>query len=410
MVGAGPVGMLTALFLSRSGVEVEVIDQEWHTAAHSYACALHPRTLKLLDQLGLATDVVKLGRRIDTFAFYEGDGRRAEVKLSRLPTDFPFVLVVPQDELESILERRLYQQARVKVRWNHRLSDLRAEEDSVVAAIDRLSETALGYAYPDWDWTVEKKVQTRAEFVIGADGHNSIVRQDLGLALECLPGEEFFEVYEFDAEGEVANEVRVVFDKATTNVMWPLGENRCRWSFQFVPEVPAREFPSKERMAIMFAQEAVNEQTKKRVQKLLLERAPWFKGGIRALDWAAEIRFEPQLVKEFGRGRCWLVGDAAHQTGPAGVQSMNVGLNEAADLAAKLKRILREKAPLTLLEAYHQERQGEWQSLLGLKGGLKPRAQTDPWTKDHRSKILPCLPASGEDLARLAEQLGLDFG
>src|SRR5262245_51243195 len=122
VVGAGPVGMLTALLLAESGIAVKIIDRESRTAAHSYACALHPRTLTLLDQLGLAAKVLKSGRRIETVAFYEGESRRAEVKLSELSTDFPFVVVLPQSELEELFEGKRNQKRRIDVQWKHRLN------------------------------------------------------------------------------------------------------------------------------------------------------------------------------------------------------------------------------------------------------------------------------------------------
>src|SRR5690242_1194527 len=92
VVGAGPVGMLTALLLARRGVKVRIIDREWRTATRTYACALHPRTLKLLAPLGLSRELVAVGREIARAGFYQGDSCRAEVKLSRLPTEYPFAL------------------------------------------------------------------------------------------------------------------------------------------------------------------------------------------------------------------------------------------------------------------------------------------------------------------------------
>ena len=100
VVGAGPVGMLTALLLAESGIRVKIIDQESRTATHSYACALHPHTLKLLGQAGLAADVQKLGHPVDAIAFYEGKVRRAELKLSELLVGSPGVVVLPQSALE----------------------------------------------------------------------------------------------------------------------------------------------------------------------------------------------------------------------------------------------------------------------------------------------------------------------
>ena len=82
VVGAGPVGLLTAILLAEAGIEVRIIDREERTTARSYACALHPRTLKLLDRMGLAAPMIERGRRVEKIAFYDGATRQAEVKLS----------------------------------------------------------------------------------------------------------------------------------------------------------------------------------------------------------------------------------------------------------------------------------------------------------------------------------------
>ena len=121
VTGAGPVGMLTALLLTQNGIKTRIIDQESRTAGHSYSCALHSRSIQLLHQAGIAADAIEFGRRIDSVGFYEGHQRRAEVKLSELPVEFPFALVLEQSALENLLEQKL-RQAEVRINWDHRLA------------------------------------------------------------------------------------------------------------------------------------------------------------------------------------------------------------------------------------------------------------------------------------------------
>jgi 2-polyprenyl-6-methoxyphenol hydroxylase-like FAD-dependent oxidoreductase len=127
------------------------------------------------------------------------------------------------------------------------------------------------------------------------------------------------------------------------------------------------------------------------------------------MDWSMEVRFDRRLVDRYGRDRCWLAGDAAHLTGPVGGQSVNMGLREAHDLAGKVIGILREGAPLESLEDYNTRHLDEWRRLLGIDGGLAPSDGAQPWAQQHCSKILPCIPATGDDLANLAAQIGLDL-
>jgi 2-polyprenyl-6-methoxyphenol hydroxylase-like FAD-dependent oxidoreductase len=407
VVGAGPVGLLTALLLAEGGVAVKIIDQEQRTAAHSYACALHPHTLLLLDQLGLVKEVLAIGRRIDTITFCEGETRRAELKISELPAKYPFLVILPQSRLESLLENALNQRAGLTVNWKHRLSTLRSDHNGVVATVDKLSGSARGYIVPHWEVVVQKTLHTHAKFAVGADGHFSLVRRCLGIDYVRVGEPQLFEVYEFDTDMDLANEGRIVLGESTTDVLWPLPDGRCRWSFQAGNLEPHGLFPEKDRRAIRVSDPEVDERTKERVAQLVQTRAPWFTATLAGLHWISDVQFERRLARRFGDGRCWLVGDAAHQTSPLGMQSVNIGFREAGELAGSLKKILREGAPIDLLESYNQQRRGEWLQLLGLKGPPTTSDGTDDWVRRHSSQILPCVPASGEDLGKLMNQLQL---
>jgi 2-polyprenyl-6-methoxyphenol hydroxylase-like FAD-dependent oxidoreductase len=408
VVGAGPVGLLTAILLAEAGIEVKIIDREERTTARSYACALHPRTLKLLERMGLAAPIIERGRRVEKVAFYDGAKRQAEVKLSELGGPFPFMVILPQNVFENALEQRLHK-AGVAVNWNHRFNDCQNDANSVIATVEELVGSATGYIVPHWETIAKKSSPIRAQFLVGADGHGSLVRNRLGIENTRVAGPEFFAAYEFEPAEKVEDEVRVVLDQSTTNVLWPLLGNRYRWTFQVLKSEMLSEFPEKERREVRFAQKEVDERIRQYVEKVAKQRAPWFSAGVKEIAWCMEVVFEQRVAQQFGRERCWLAGDAAHQTGPVGVQSMNVGMHEAASLAGSLRKILREKAPLNVLENYDREWQAEWQRLLGLTGGLKPKTDTSPWVRERLARILSCLPASHEDLAPLAGQLGLDW-
>jgi 2-polyprenyl-6-methoxyphenol hydroxylase-like FAD-dependent oxidoreductase len=200
----------------------------------------------------------------------------------------------------------------------------------------------------------------------------------------------------------------VVLDKTTTNVLWPLSGGKYRWSFQL--SQPG-EFGDRTKDRIPFEiEEAPGEHDSKHVlQQLIGERAPWFREKINAVTWTAEVQFERRLAKRFGHGRCWLAGDAVHQTAPIGMQSMNVGVTEAEELACKFAGILRDNAPLDSLQAYGTNSHLAWQRLLGLKEGMTSGTQASPWVQERAARIVSCIPASGAELAQLASQIGLQF-
>jgi len=407
VVGAGPTGLLAAILLKEAGIDVQIIDREAGTAARSYACALHSDTLRLLDHLGLADAVLQRGRPVHKIAFHDGAARRAEIYLAGLAGKFPFPIVLPQSEFEGILEQRLGQAPKLAVKWNHRLDDIENTEDSVIAMVERLEGTATGYIVPHWETMVKDRTAIGAQFLVGADGHNSLVRHRLGIEFERLGARQAFVAMEFTCADEVADTLHVVLDDKTTNTLWPMPDHHCRWTFQLIHTDVPKDFPEKDRRAVP-SEKAVNDQLRGSLRRLIMHRAPWSAAEVGEIVWCKQVGFDPCLASRFGVNCCWLAGDAAHQTGPVGMQSMNVGLREAAELAGILKKILRDGAPARLLEDYQRSQHEVWSRLLGRTGGLRPRGDTDEWVMRRRERILPCLPASGADLERLAGLLGMD--
>ncbi|MCC7376104.1 MAG: FAD-dependent monooxygenase [Verrucomicrobiales bacterium] len=403
VIGAGPCGLLSALALARDGVEVEIVDRAWRSSAQSYACGIHAATLELLGQLGLVQQALGSGFRIDTVGLYEGGERRGELRLSELNSGgFPFLLVLPQDRLEELLELELRQRG-VRVRWGHRLDTLRQDENGVVATVEKLALTSVGYPYARSEEAVEKETEVHARYVIGADGAASHVRQILGLACEHHGGASAYEVVEFEPVSDVGREVRIVFGPGTQDALWPQSSSISRWSLQLEDAVAAA-YRSGADLHGLGPAEAPD---KEGILARLKERAPWYGAGIKEVDWATVVGFDSMVARQFGAGRCWLAGDSGHQTSPIGMQSMNVGLRESVDLSHRLVRILRDGASSDILKAYDQERRDEWSLLLGVRGGLTRTPKTADWAASQRRRLLASLPASGADLGVLAAQLGL---
>jgi 2-polyprenyl-6-methoxyphenol hydroxylase-like FAD-dependent oxidoreductase len=400
---------MTAVLLTEAGVDTRVIDREGQTTSRSYACALHPASIALLKRLGIAEAVLAQGRRLPTVGFYDGPDRKAEIRLAEAmgaAAEFPFLLVVPQSVLERALEQWLTAKG-VPVQWNHRFDAVEEENDFSIATVEVLGGTSTGYIVPHWETVVQQRKQIRSEFLVGADGHHSIVRHRAGIDYERLAGPQFFAAYEFISDADPGTEVRVVLDEQSTNVLWPLPGNRCRWTFQVRHSELTDEFPEKERSEFRVAQKAADDVMREYVERAAKRRAPWFTAAVKEIAWCTEVLFEQRLARSFGQGLCWLAGDAAHQTGPVGMQSMNLGFAEADLLAATLRKVLREDAPASGLQEYHRHFTKEWRTLLGLTGGLRPAAAATPWTAQRAPRLLPCLPASTKEIPALAAQLGL---
>jgi 2-polyprenyl-6-methoxyphenol hydroxylase-like FAD-dependent oxidoreductase len=386
VVGAGPVGLAAALFLQQHGVRVEVVDMDQRTTQQSYALAIHPRTLRILDEAGLSEGLIRAGRKLTKVAYYEGRERRAEIDYSALASRHPYLLVVRQSLLEKAAEEAL-RQKKLKVLWGHRLQALTMDGATVHAEVAKLDQVQTGYAVAGSEWVVVRSETIRPAYVIGADGYDSSVRRMAGIEM-AEHGGQVFSVYEIEATGELPAEVRVMLDPDLTSVYWPLEEGRCRWGFQIQD--------ASEHAASM-----------ERLQQLIAARAPWCTARPTQMYWSTVALFESRLARSFGKGSIWLAGDAAHQAAPVGVQSMNSGLVEARELAARMVRILRAGGTASLLEEFATETHEAWQWLLGAGREVRALPGADPWVRQTRARILACIPASGDDLEPLLGQIGL---
>jgi NADPH-dependent dioxygenase len=404
VAGAGPVGMLTALLLTQQGVRTRIIDQEARTATRSYACALHPASLSILQRAGIVDAVLDLGRSIGTVGLYEGPARRAQATLSDLPGQYPFAVVLAQFLLEELLEEKL-RSAGVRVEWHRRLREIQRSAGGVDATIEKLPPSGRGEIVPEPETPAPDCLHVRADFVVGADGHDSLLRQQLGIGSVRSGAPLHFNVYEVATVEPVDHEMKLILTDAGISVLWPMADNQCRWSFQIAPPKTAADFPHKDRDPLNTIQPPKDWESLLPLRRFLAERAPWFHFEIKDILWIAEVQFQRQLVLRFGEGRCWLAGDAAHQASPAGMHSMNLGLREAADLAGKLKSILRDHADPDVLQDYDRLHRAEWKRLLGFKAPVQPPAGLSAWASRHFSALLANLPASGDDLNHLLEKL-----
>ncbi|MCA8974284.1 MAG: FAD-dependent monooxygenase, partial [Planctomycetes bacterium] len=311
VVGAGPVGLFTALTLSDRGLRVQIVDRAPHAGTRSYALALHAEELRLLEEANLLPDVLEQSLRIRKVGLYDRERRRAELRISDLAEDHSFLAVLPQSLLERTLERALARRG-VKVQWSHAAADLELVDRGVDVAIDRMALDTLGYSVQHSEWVVAKTTRHCYPFVVGADGNSSVVRRRLDIDFPSVGARSEFAVFEFRTDADLGDEMRLILDEQTTNVCWPLPDGRCRWSFQRPLDHPDHDSREKDVSLVQVADRQFPELTEDYLRALLAERAPWFEGRIQGIQWRMEVRFESRLAERFGRGRAWLVGDAGH--------------------------------------------------------------------------------------------------
>lgn len=165
IVGAGPTGLVMAHQLARDGIGCRLIDRAAEQSVHSKAIAIHARTLEIFQLMGIAEDFVAAGQPIGNLRLYGESGELGHVDFAAtIPSRYPYVLSVPQNRTEQLLEARL-RRLGVAVERGTELVDLEVHDGVVVTRLraDGREETA------EFDW------------VIGCDGPHSTVRRALGI-------------------------------------------------------------------------------------------------------------------------------------------------------------------------------------------------------------------------------------
>jgi 2-polyprenyl-6-methoxyphenol hydroxylase-like FAD-dependent oxidoreductase len=393
---------MTALMLAERGVKVEVIDQEPRGGLHDFALTLHPEALRLLDDLGVAAPLLERGVKVDTIVLHGPDGATAELGVDKLDADYPFLLVLPQGTLDDVLERRLAQRD-VRVRWDHRLAAVEPDGDRVKLTIEKLDLETGGYAVQTTFYVVAKVSETRAKYVVGADGFHSLVRRRMDIEMAPMGEALTYAAIEYATARGTDGRAHYVLSDLGVDAFWPLPGGGGRWSVA-LPSTAAAE--KREHLRVQIGHRAYPHVKEERVHGMLHARAPWFDGEFATQGRSMMVRFERAMAERFGKGRAWLVGDAGHVTAPAGGHSVNVGLREARDLGSRLARVLGGDSE-SLLETYDAERRAEWQRLLGVTASLEATDATSALVRGHAARLLPCLPGSGKALEALAGQLGL---
>jgi 2-polyprenyl-6-methoxyphenol hydroxylase-like FAD-dependent oxidoreductase len=382
VVGGGPIGLFAAACLYDRGVEVGVIDAEWERPVRSYACGLHPETLRQFDRLGLMPSLQEVAHRIDRVFVGSAEKQGTGIELSVVGGPFPHVLTLRQSDLQDLLAQRLAQLG-VEVSLGQEVKTISVGQGAVHCA-SAPQQRGAGVpgkgasALPPGDAIVR-----RAEYVIAADGFDSVCRRALGIELIDAKHSEAFAIFEFEADlAELQHEAYVVLGAVGVSAFWPLGPTLGRWTFQIWEQLD--ENPSLEAL-----------------QQLLRERAPWFRPRPEQLGWTTTSTFERRIASRFGSDRLWLAGDAAHVTSPIGFQSMNRGFVEASELAELVSNRLRGDAAARGFQRFEREQQQEWRRLLGLGTAPLPG-----WLSiADQARLAPCLPASGVDLDALLAEL-----
>lgn len=407
IIGSGPTGLTAAHILADRGIDFKLFDRAARTHNHSYALALHPDTLELLDTLGVIEPVIENALQLRRATIFDPHNRqRGVIDYGELAVKYPFLAVIGQNKLEAILAESLEEKGH-KTMWHHRIRCIEPSTDKINFTVDRLSEGMTGYAVAHMEQEIDKIFEYQADYLIGADGYQSLARKAADIAFPELKPSLDYAVFEFKTNSRQLTEMRMMVNGDETHIYWPLGENRCRFSFQMPHGFAHKNSFNKDNSLIDNTAQDSPELSNAHLDDLLQKHAPWFIGSSQDVQWRVLVHFEKHLSESFGNGRIWLAGDAAHTAAPAGILSMNMGMLEAADLAEKLSADTSHAGRQSRLDSYNIDQTTEWRRLFDIDQKLSAAAPEADWLMQHRNNLIGSLPLSGQAYQQALQQLSL---
>jgi 2-polyprenyl-6-methoxyphenol hydroxylase-like FAD-dependent oxidoreductase len=387
IVGAGPTGLVLALWLTRLGVPVRIIDNAANPGTTSRALAVQGRTLEFYRQIGIADAVVERGRRVRAFNLWVSGKRRARAVFGDLGeglSPFPYALVYPQDDHERLLIERL---AALGVEVERRC-ELISFEEPAGCVIARLKRP---------DGTLET---CEAAYLAGCDGAHSTVRNALGIGFGGGTYAHLFYVADVEARGAVLNEeLHGAFDSSDFLVVFPLkGSGHLRL-------VGALREDAKESNPGLSWNDVRGNVMR------------WLPIEVERVNWFSTYRVHHRVAEQFRKGRAFLLGDAAHIHSPVGGQGMNTGIGDAVNLAWKLAAVLLGRAGEALLESYQPERIAFARRLVDTTDRAFTVVTSSDWaTRFLRLQILPLFvplifrtAAARRFMFRTVSQISVDY-
>jgi 3-(3-hydroxy-phenyl)propionate hydroxylase len=326
VVGAGPVGLATALDLELQGVPVLLLDEDDTVSIGSRGVCYAKRALEILDRYGVGDAVCSKGVSWNVGRTFF---REQEVYNFNLVPEAdhhrPGMVNLQQYYLEEYLAARAASRPGIELRWKNKVVSVMQSGKSVTLKV----ETGDGF------YTVE------ADWLIAADGARSPVRRMLGL----------------DVEGKIFMDRFLIAD-VVMKAEFPAE----RWFWFDPPFHPGqsvllhKQTDNVFRIDFQLGWDADPEQEKK--PENVLPRIKAMLGDEREfeLEWVSVYTFQCRRMGSFNHGRVLFVGDAAHQVSPFGARGANSGLQDADNLGWKLKLVIDGKAPEKLLDSYSEER------------------------------------------------------
>ncbi|MBH0113345.1 FAD-dependent monooxygenase [Novosphingobium sp. YJ-S2-02] len=312
IAGAGPVGTVMATLLAKAGISVVLLEAGADCAQDLRASTFHSPTLEMLDEIGITSMLLEKGLKAPLFHWRDREsGEPIEFDMAEIAdvTRYPFRIQCEQYHLSRALAEGLDAYTNADVRFGNRILSFTQDDTGVDIAV----ETMTGID------------RLRADYLIGADGANSIVRKWLGIEFDGFTYPERF--LTLSTEVELSDYLP---NLAYVNYV----SDPKEWLVLLrVPSVWRVLVPVNGACDV---DELRSEENKNAIFERLIGR-----GADVVTEHRTLYNVHQRVAKSFREGRVMLIGDAAHLNNPLGGFGMNSGIHDAFNLFEKLLPVLK---------------------------------------------------------------------
>ena len=326
VVGAGPVGLSAATELAQRGQSVLLLDDDNTVSVGSRGLCYAKRTLEILDRQGCGQRLIDKGVTWNVGrTFFDTEEVFSFNLLPEPGHERPGMVNLQQYYLEQFQVDRARELPNLEMRFRHK----------VVKVEPRGSGATLQVETPDGSFTMD------CDWLVVCDGARSPIRRQLGLEVEGKVFQDRFLIADVVMKADFPAERWFWFDP-------PFHPNQS--------VLLHREADNVWRIDFQLGWDADPEHEKKPEQVIPRIRAMLGPDREFSLEWVSVYTFQCRRMADFRHGRLLFVGDAAHQVSPFGARGANSGIQDADNLAWKLKLVIDGRAPAALLDSYNTER------------------------------------------------------
>lgn len=342
VVGAGPIGMTTALLLAKQGVKVILLSAERQLSEGSRALVYTKRSMEILKAAGAADRIMsKALPWTHGNSIYKGQVCfRMESPVSEHDQFYP-LNNLQQNWLEHYLLETIQDHENIEVRWGNKVVAQQQDGQTVTLTVH----------------TPEGEYQHVSSWVVAADGGRSPIRESMKLWMEGASYEGRFVIADIRIKLDYPTERLAYFspdwNPGNTILMHREPDSIWRFDYQLDPEISAEEALQPENLT-----KAVNDQLKMIGQ----DHLEW------EMDWSTVYSARALTLDNYVYNRIMFVGDAAHLLPIFGVRGANTGFQDAQDLSWKLAGVVHGWAPEKLLESYTFDRVGAAREIIAEAG------------------------------------------